>query len=81
MEVNNKRKIKIGKLGITLIVLAVIVLTSGLGFTLWYYAEMIRNKPTESVLGERFGSFGFAPVVTGESAYFEDYSNRFELFM
>lgn len=81
MDVENKRKIKIGKLGITLIVLAVIVLTSGLGFTLWYYAEMIRNKPTESVLGERFGSFGLAPVVTGESAYFEDYSNRFELFM
>jgi hypothetical protein len=78
--VKNRQRKKIGKVGIAIIIISVIILTSGLGFTLWYYTEMIRHKPTESVLGERFGSFGYAPITLGENAYFENFSSRFDTY-
>ncbi|HQC54748.1 MAG TPA: hypothetical protein PKX91_03380 [Clostridia bacterium] len=78
--VKNRQRKKIGKVGIAIIIISVIILTSGLGFTLWYYTEMIRHKPTESVLGERFGSFGYAPITMGENAYFENFSSRFDTY-
>lgn len=46
------------------------------GGVLYYFKDLIFNKPQDSELGEYYGLFGYAPIV-GDGTLYIDYSNKF----
>lgn len=79
-RLSNKKVRKLSNFAITIIVVVVLVFTGVLGFLSWYFYDMIKHKPSASVLGDKFGTFAFAPVTTGIGANFDDFSNRFQMY-
>jgi hypothetical protein len=72
-----KRKKKKVLRTILIIVLSVSLLAGG-GFV-WYFRDVLFNKPQDSTLGEYYGLFAYAPVTDGDSLFI-DYSAKFSEF-
>ena len=76
MENVKKERKKLKKGAVIAIVLAVVIVAlSGAGL-LWYFWDMIFNKPENSDLGSYYGYFGYAPDTEGSDAVYIDYSDR-----
>lgn len=67
-----KRKKRV-LLTIFIIILSIVLL--GGGGVVWFFKDVIFNKPQASQLGEYYGLFAYAPTMDGEVAFI-DYSSK-----